>query len=246
MNIRKITLLFLLALAFASCEKDEEDTTPETPSTPVGPRSTVMMHPHHMWGDEAFALNNTYNINGIDVQFTEVRYYLSNFAIEAMDGTEETLDGVILIDASATDMQAIGGTDAAHLHGLNCIFGLDAIINHEDPTLAEAPLNDPGMHWGWNPDAGYKFLKVEGLHDADMDGNFEAFSIHAATDALARNIEFMIMEDLAEGSNMFHFETNYESFFSNVDFSNLNGTHGASDLTNGIADQIQQNALSID
>ena len=103
MKLRHISLLLILALAFASCEKDEEDTTPETPPTPVEPRSTVMIHPHHMWGDDMFQLNTTYNVNGVEVQFTEIRYYLSNFSIEGMDGTQEALDGVVLMDASNTD-----------------------------------------------------------------------------------------------------------------------------------------------
>jgi hypothetical protein len=143
---------------------------------------------------------------------------------------------VLLMDASnAMSTENIGEIGLDHLHMLNFMIGLDEETNHADPLIAEEPLNDPLMHWSWNPDAGYKFIKVEGEHDADNDGSFEAFSIHVATDALARTASSMIHQNV-NGDLMLHCHVNLDQWFANVNFSELAGTHGNGITTNAVAD----------
>ncbi|MGB1031446.1 MAG: MbnP family protein, partial [Flavobacteriales bacterium] len=157
---------------------------------------------------------------------------------------QHDLGGFILVEAGNTDPLTLPGTDVTHAHEIHMALGIDSLSNFNDPAISEAPLNDFTMHWSWN--TGYKFVKIEGEHDADMDGTFESFSIHVATAALYREMSFEVMEDLEEGANSFQLNVDYQTLFNNVDFSNLEGTHGASDLTNEVADQIQQNALTIE
>lgn len=242
-----ILFTLFIAIAFTSCKKDEE-LVEETTTTPpiVQTRSTLALTPTSNWGSEPFNLNQVYSVYGVDVRFAEIRFYLSNFEIHDMMNNSHDLGGYVLIDAGSSAALDLPGTDMMYAQDISMALGIDSITNHADPTVAEAPLNDPLMHWSWNPDGGYKFMKIEGEHDADMDGTFESFSIHAATDPCYREMSFAVMENLEEGANTFSLAVNYEAFFTNVDFTALEGTHGSSALTNGIADQIQQNALILE
>lgn len=247
-KILSYTALFVFtALALSSCKKDEETEEMITPLPGVIiPTSTIQVNPIHLWEGTPFELGTTYTIDGVDVQFDEVRFYLSKFMMTDMMDITEPGETAILVSAASTSPMSIGGTSLNHVHSLGFLFGLDSITNHQDPTLALAPLNDPLMHWGWNPDSGYKFLKVEGSADINSDGNMVPFSIHAATDALRRDLSVMLMMDLAEGMNELQLNIDYAQMFEGVDFANLSGTHGASDLTNGIADNIQNDVLSFE
>ncbi len=241
------SVLFSLALLLLTgCKKEENEEVITSNPADIGLRSTLAFAPAHHWGEETFELNTVYNINGVDVSFNEVRFYLSNFQMTDMTNQVEAGEKAVLISAEALTTIPFAATDNAQLHGLQFMFGLDSITNHSDPTIASAPLNDPLMHWGWNPDAGYKFLKVEGSADINADGNMVPFSIHAATDALRRELSTLHMIDLVEGENIVPLNIDYEQMFEGVDFANLSGTHGASDLTNGIADNIQNNVLSFE
>lgn len=245
----KKTLILLSAFTIfvlAACQKEENNPITDTPPANMEPRATIIADPHHMWGTEPFELGQTYNVNGTDIQIDEFRFYLSNFKAMPLQGDGVDLGGVILVDASSEDMLTIAGTDETFIHDFEFYLGLDYDTNHADPTLAEAPLNNPGMHWSWNPDAGYKFIKIEGKSDVDGDGIFEPFSIHAATDAVQRTIIQTVMLDVAEGNNMVHMKMDYQAALAGVDFTSLSATHGASDLTNGIADAFGATALDFE
>jgi len=244
MKMKNQIILFtlLIALAFSSCKKDEE-LAEENTSTPIQLRSSLSLQPASYWGGDTFELDQVYNVNGVDVKFAEIRFFLSNFEIHDMMNNHIDLGGYVLVEAGSTDALELPGTDLIHAHGIHMALGIDSLANFNDPAISEAPLNDFTMHWSWN--TGYKFVKIEGEHDADGDGEFETFSIHAATAGLYREMSFDVMEDLEEGENNFTLDIDYQTLFTNVDFSALEGTHGASALTNEIADQIQQNALSL-
>jgi hypothetical protein len=205
--------------------------------TEISTELSVMFH--HEWDGSDFNLNQVYDINGADVRFSEIRYYLSNFMGMDDGMNEEPFDMFLLLDASqAMTTEMIGEIGLNHLHMLNFYIGLDDITNHQDPTIADPPLNDPLMHWNWNPDAGYKFIKVEGEQDADGDGAFEAFSIHVATDNLKREVNAMVHENV-NGDLMLHCHVDLKEWFNGLDFSNLSGTHGDGTTTNTVADGAQ-------
>jgi hypothetical protein len=199
-KILSYTALFVFtALALSSCKKDEETEEMITPLPGVIiPTSTIQVNPIHLWEDTPFEMGTTYSINGVDVQFDEVRFYLSKFMMTDMMDITEPGETAILVSAASASPMSIGGTSLNHVHSLGFLFGLDSITNHQDPTLALAPLNDP------------------------------------------------LMMDLAEGMNELQLNIDYAQMFEGVDFANLSGTHGASDLTNGIADNIQNDVLSFE
>lgn len=78
----------------------------------------------------------------------------------------------------------ISGTVAAGRYvGVSFVVGVPFDLNHLNPLLAEAPLNDAAMHWHWR--SGYKFLR------AGIATPTDAFWIHlgsTACEGTVRNI----------------------------------------------------------
>ncbi|MFT4678287.1 MAG: hypothetical protein ACI84C_002726 [Flavobacteriales bacterium] len=227
--------LVIISSVLTSCKKDEEvaDCTPD-------PAQTVSFHFDHMFAGETFGLDSPYNFDGVDVKFQRVSYFMSNFMLMDDDGGSQMMDGeVMMISAAESHSGNIGVTDLDHVHMMSFILGLDSITNHLDPITAEAPLNDPAMHWNWNPTGGYKFIRVDGERDITGDGNFESFEIHVATDVMKRAISgMMVHENVAADGLTIHMSVDYNKFFENIDFSTetLEGTHGAGAITTLVAD----------
>lgn len=250
MNTLRITTSKLLAVAlvvataFTSCKKDEETVDCKTDAT----TSDLTLHFDHQYAGEVFALNSPYVLDGVDVKFSRISYYMSNFVGMDDEGGMEMYDGeVFLVDAGETTHEELGEITLGHLHMLDFILGLDSVTNHQDPITADAPLNDPDMSWNWNPAAGYKFVRVDGERDWNNDGTFETFEIHVATDALKRDVSLMVHESPSASGLDVHINVDYYDFFSNVNFSaeELAGTHGDGETTNFVADGAAT-AFSID
>lgn len=241
MKTNAILALLITATLFA-CKK-EDDNNDDT-QTPVD--NTLQVNYSHVWQDGDFIYDQVYQVGGVNLTIQDFRYFLSNFVIEDDEDNEQATDIVVLMDASLDGSIDFGKLDHAHVHKLNLGLGLDDVTNHQDPTPADAPLNDASMHWLWSPEQGYKFIRIEGMVDPEGDGTYEAFSIHAATDELYRTTHWMIHET-ADGALEANLTIDIYKFLQNVDFSqSLSGTHGASDLTNGIADDAVENAFTID
>ncbi|MEZ4756162.1 MAG: MbnP family protein [Flavobacteriales bacterium] len=210
MNLSKLGLLAMIALALAACKKDEEETPAPSP-TPAPTTGTVKLGFSFTHGTNAFDLSNTYQDGaGNNVRFDKVKFYASNFHLSDDAGAEvgHFHDTYLLLDASASSNEfTLGAINPAHLHEVEFTLGLDSETNHADPTVAAAPLNIPEMHWSWNPTAGYKFLNMEGHVDTNADGDFDdatdgVFTYHCATDAMARTAMVMAHGDVTAGGNV--------------------------------------------
>jgi uncharacterized repeat protein (TIGR04052 family) len=70
----------------------------------------------------------------------------------------------------ATNTVLRGTLPAGEYRGLLFTIGVPFELNHGDPLLAAAPLDDAAMHWHWR--AGYKFMRA-GIRTAD-----DGFWIH--------------------------------------------------------------------
>jgi hypothetical protein len=230
-HILSLSLLLLALLALNSCKKDKDDNN----STPAETELRVLLQ--HQWDGLNFEYNQSYNLNGVELKFSEIRYYLSNFTAMDDGNNVNNFSPVLLIDAGVGGTEALGPISLNHLHMLSFNIGLDDATNHQDPTLATAPLNDPLMHWGWNPDQGYKFIKIQGEHNAN--GAFESFEIHVATDAMLRSTTEMIHSDVSGNDMLVYVNIPLEQWFANVDFSILTGTHGAGETATAVADAAQ-------
>ena len=177
----RIMAMAMLAVSvlFTACDKDDDDDD-DTGVTPTTRSINLNIVP--VIGDVPVALGTEYTLNGAQVEFSFLKFYISELALK--NDADETLadnDGKVLLADTEGTSYVIGSTQDEHFHLLELSVGLNDDLNDNDPTIAEEPLNDPQMHWVWNPDAGYKFVRMEGMIDGAM------FQYHAATDALFRS-----------------------------------------------------------
>jgi len=195
MNITKITLLALLALGLASCKKEKDDDHDHDHGGGGGGAATMNLQLNFVHGANAFDMNTNYTDGaGHAMRFSTLKFYVSEIRLED-DAAATVADfgsKVVLADgATPTASYEVGTMNPGHVHEIHFKLGLNSTVNHADPTSAAYPLNIPGMHWSWNPAAGYKFLNMEGHVDGNGDGDFEdvedkVFTYHCATDALLR------------------------------------------------------------
>ncbi len=233
-------LLAVLAstLFLASCDRDDDDDdNPPMDQEPAA--KSVMLELEFTAGTETFDYNTVYDINGTAVQFSELRFYLSDFMLHDDDGATEMLGGAVLVDAAEDEDYSIGNTEFDHIHEVHMLLGLNETNTSADPTLAEAPLNNASMHWSWNPDGGYKFVKAEFSVDTDGDGTPDTpRSIHPATIATGRDMMIEVHEDSHGDHAHIHLTADVLDFFTDIDFTDLNGTHGSTQLTNKVTDNM--------
>ncbi len=82
------------------------------------------------------------------------RFQQSNIAlVDLEDGQGNCLNGTPERHATVT-----GLTDVSDFVELRFTVGVPFSMNHANPLLASAPLDDAAMHWHWR--SGYKFLRA--------------------------------------------------------------------------------------
>ncbi len=132
--------------------------------------------------------------SGTTMALTDLRFYVSDSQLVAADGTPRAIrlasdqtwqnDAVALIDledgtaacgngTSETNVKLIGSVRSGDYRGLRFTVGVPFDLNHANPLKADAPLDDPDMHWHWR--SGYKFLRA-GIRTAN-----DGFWIHAGS-----------------------------------------------------------------
>lgn len=221
---------FLLSLAatavvFTGCKKDE-DPPADHDHGGTAATATVELDFGFHYGAADFDLANTYTDgNGHAVQFTAIKFYMSDihFVDDGGAAVAEFHDTYLLLDAATPEVtHTLGQVTGVHIHEAHVSLGLDSATNHADPTLAEAPLNDPSMHWAWNPAAGYKFLLLEGRVDDDGDGVVDAsdptFTYHCATDDLLTEDVLDFHADIVAGATLSkHVEIQVDVLMTGID-----------------------------
>ena len=176
------------------------------------------------WGAPDFELGETYADGaGHAIQISALKFYLSEMHLESGGNIiADFHDSFILADAETEGTFTVGTASPGSFDNVEIVIGLDSATNHADPTLAEAPLNDPSMHWAWNPAAGYKFLLLEGRVDDDGDGVVDAadpqFTYHCATDAAIRAVSSAHSGTITAGSTTsMHLHLNVDALVTGVD-----------------------------
>jgi|GEM_PF-3370523 len=174
--LRKNFSLWMILLALGcmvfACKKDKMD-----PHQLSSKAVKLWMIPSA--GNETINLDAPYIINGQVVNFSFLKFYVSNIQVKDDSGNLLLDNGgnPILVNTDGQSFN-LGTITGNHVHELLFDVGLDSLTNHQDPITALAPMNDVEMHWNWNPSAGYKFFRMEGI----VDG--EAFQSHAASDLM--------------------------------------------------------------
>lgn len=125
------------------------------------------------WGGEALDCNDT------EIALSDLRLYVSEIELRDSRGNAQKLvlhddipwqqRDLALIDLEdnqgacrngSSDVYAylVGSVPPGEYEGLRFTVGVPFEQNHSDPLKAEAPLDNPAMHWHWR--AGYKFLRA--------------------------------------------------------------------------------------
>ncbi|QHL91152.1 metallo-mystery pair system four-Cys motif protein [Sphingomonas changnyeongensis] len=137
------------------------------------------------------------------LSFQDIRLYVSAVRLIDARGREVAVtlipddqwqnDQVTLLDFedrtgncngnAAMNVAVRGTVPAGQYRGLVFEIGVPRAINHQDPTLADAPLNVTGMTWPWR--IGYKFTGIDMETSGGAAGPtaVSGFSIHLGSTA---------------------------------------------------------------
>ena len=134
-------------------------------------------------GGQPFSCAATYGglgATGAEMTAIDYRIFVSNVALIRPDGTLQPValdqDGswqlgdLALLDFEDGTANCTNGTPGTHTAltgtvpqgdytGLAFTVGVPFAQNHQDPTLAAAPLNTTAMFWNWQ--GGYKFVRID-------------------------------------------------------------------------------------
>lgn len=134
-------------------------------------------------GDQTVECGQFYNVGstGEEVQFQDMRLYVSNVRLINEDGEEVPVEldqdsawqheNAVMLDFEDATSHCLTQTTAETNHvvkgrvpngnykGLVFDVGLPFELNHGDAATAEPPLDSAGMFWTWA--SGYKYIKVD-------------------------------------------------------------------------------------
>ncbi|MFT6338639.1 MAG: hypothetical protein ACJATI_005416 [Halioglobus sp.] len=224
MNKLKLFAIALLGMTIWSCGGDEKEEAKD-----------VNVKLEMVVGEESLITGTTYNINGIDLQFTNIAFYLGDMTFKNSDGSSSINEGdsrYQLIKPGVFDYNFsipynIDGGDVT-LDEITFIVGVDETTNNDDQTTFEMrpdgdPLGqqNPTMHWGWM--GKYRFISIDA--DADLDGNGvfgedgEKLVYHLGKNNFLGNINLTPNQQLESGANDFRINVDFEKLFTGVDFN---------------------------
>jgi len=203
MTLRSAPFASIALLALMGCRKDADPVS--APVTTAG----IQVAYTFAKGGVPYTLDSTITDSvGHKVRFTTVRFLSACYQLtdDAHQVVAAFPTSCVLADASTPDIPfTVGTLEAQHTHGLMLYLGLDSVRNHADPAACQsAPLNDPAVHWGWDPAVGYPFLVLEGRVDADGDGIVDLADppvvYRCATDAMRVAAAVQAHNDLRPGT----------------------------------------------
>lgn len=176
MKLKQFTFAFLAIsfMAFTSCKK--EDSTPDTEDSSAG---EVEVNLEHKWGtlSSNFNLNTNliHPITNDTMNFTTLKYYISNLKLKKADGTwwvhPESYFLVDVSDPASTKMK-IKNVPAGTYSAMQYTFGVDSLRNVSGAQTGALSIAN-GMFWTWN--SGYIFLKAEGI---SPNSSTDSYSFH--------------------------------------------------------------------
>ena len=202
----KIFAITTAALALAACS-----TVPDAPKT-----AQVSLNFAAQINGQPFACGQRYDGVGTtrsSIMPSDFRMYVSEVKLLRQDGSavpvQLTQDGVwqhqsvALLDfengtgpcrngTAAINTSVRGQVPAGHYVGVELTVGVPFTQNHQDPTVAPAPLNSTAMFWNWQ--GGYKFIKFDttssGISEqrpaaANAMGPVTRYSVHLGSTACA-------------------------------------------------------------
>lgn len=184
--MKKVIILMLgFVTLFTACKPDSAE--------PVVIAPKVRVKLEHVFNGVAVDTTSKFiTENGDTVQFSELKYFLSNFSLVQLDGTEAVDNyGYHLVDISKSNVQDIEIKDlkAGAYVSFKFGIGVDSLHNHTVES-AKGDLDPAGgdqMIWSWA--TGYKFVKLEGKYNSKAKTTGD-FVFHAGGDANYKKFVF--------------------------------------------------------
>jgi hypothetical protein len=191
--MRKITFLLFIAIISVTSSCDDDAPKPE-------PAGDVEITFKANYDGETFVTQKAYDYaDGMPVKFSTFNFFVANISLlEEQDATEETeLIEIDFIDLGFDETQMTAAeagvtisamkVPAGTYRGLKVGFGVPADLNRTNPVDygSSDALSKSSHYWSaWNS---YIFAKIEGVADADGDGQFEnsegeGLTLHMGTD----------------------------------------------------------------
>lgn len=232
MKSLRLCFVALFALTVLSCGEDEK-------------AKDVNVKLEMVVDDESLVNGTTYTINGVDVQFTNVAFYLGDMTFKNSDGSSFVNQGdnryqLIkpgLFDYNYSIPYEKDAGDVS-LDEISFIVGVDADTNNDDQTTFEMrPVGDPlgqqnpTMHWGWM--GKYRFLNIDMDADLDGDGIFgeddEKMVYHLGKDVFLGNVKLIPSEKLEGGANDYRINVDFVELLKGIDFNTEKFTKAGTD-----------------
>ena len=182
------------------------------------------------------------NCDSAPTSLTDLRFFVSNVKLVDTAGREHALtmsdnppwqqQDVALIDledgngaclnGSADMTSTLSGTieSNAVIQGLRFTVGVPFELNHANPLLAAAPLDQAAMHWHWR--SGYKFMRAGVANATDgfwmhLGSTACAGTVQNITSCAAPNRVDVVLDDFSPLSDVI--EVDLSALFAKVDFT---------------------------
>lgn len=201
--MKRLTLLFVLALVAVGCNNDD-DAAPTTAS--------VTFNFTQNWEGQPVSVadfNNTTFTNafGNSLKISKLRYLISRIELHRADGSTVAFNDYRLIDLTDSTSLALNpslNVPMGEYSGISFVFG----FNEED-NVSDAYPDLNVADWGWPPmlGGGYHFMQMEGFYE-DTNGAPQPYLYHMGTARVSNGV----------------FEPNYLSLDFNKTFTISNDT----------------------
>jgi len=180
-------------------------------------------------GSVPLQYDTNYNIDTLTVQYTQVRFYISQPVFTSGAEVVSFNDSYFLGDVESTNNTfVVGDIGKRTIDGVAFGFGVDSSRNTINGSKAmqaflyatSHPLSAVNnMYWSWNP--GYIWMKLEGRMDSNDDGDFgdpnEIFSIHTGVDAAYTFVNRTFIFTMNDEPKTIQIDMDINKFFDNHD-----------------------------
>lgn len=240
MKSLRILLLPIVASAvfFAGCDSTatgESDTA----------SASLFLQPVFDGAPLSTDLSTVYDLNGTAITFTTARFYVSEIELVKDDGatialqanpvtvpakdandidiTHTVEDLIVLVKHDrGTTHYDLGELPAGNYTGIRYKIGIDGLNNRVDASQvpaghALAQQTDRNNFWNWN--AGYQYIRLDGLVDSDDDGTpDEVWETHlGTTNFLSEISQSMDFELVGGDAKDIHIIVDYKALLNEVD-----------------------------
>lgn len=231
MNFNKLMLgILILALTttFYSCDDDDVSRLD----------SDVAFEFDYSIAGEDFDYNQVYDINGTAVSFQTVQFYVGGIKLHPEEGEAVEVEGKYLLVSPTSGAQAVVNVDKKHYHMAEFFVGVapeendqtqDDFDSRDSETDPLARQTTPPMNWNW--DAGYIFVRIDGMIDLNGDGTPETvMEYHLGKEPFRRMIAKDLHTDIEDDNQTLTFGLDVAALFTGIDLTQDYSVHTGDNL----------------